>query len=72
MKKALSIILFLILIICTIITLHLTSPSGVVMDEFNLGATQYYGGANGLHLHWLRIALLLIGSLAALFNLVDD
>lgn len=72
MKRIFRIILLAVLILCAVITLHLTSVSGIVIDENGLSAAQYCGGSGGLRLHWVRVALLLIGTIAAIFNLADD
>lgn len=44
MKRIFKIIIFLILLVCLIITLRLFAVGGVVADEYNLGGATIYGG----------------------------
>ena len=72
MKRIFRIIIFLILLICLVITLRLFAVGGVVADEYNLSGATIYGGSTGLYMAWARIFLLFAGSILAFLHIFED
>ena len=72
MKRIFKIIIFLILLVCLIITLRLFAVGGVVADEYNLGGATIYGGKSGLYRAWARMGLLAFGCFLSFLHIFED
>lgn len=72
MKRIFKVVLFIILLICLLITLRLFAIGGVVADENNLGGAELYGGSVGLAMAWVRMLLLLIGTILSFLHIFED
>lgn len=72
MKRIFKIIIFLILLICLVITIRLFTIGGVFADEHGLSGAAIYGGETGLYMAWARMLLLLFGSFLAFLHIFED
>ena len=72
MERIIKIIIFLILLVCLVMTIRLFSICGVVADEYGLRCATIYGGKTGLYMAWTRMFLLLIGSFLAFLHIFED
>ncbi len=72
MERIFKIIIFLILLICLVMTIRLFAIGGVVADEYGLSGATIYGGKTGLYMAWARMFLLLAGSFLAFLHIFED
>lgn len=72
MERIFKIIIFLILLVCLVMTIRLFAIGGVVADEYGLSGATIYCGKTGLYMAWARMFLLLIGSFLAFLHIFED
>lgn len=72
MKRIFKVTLFLILLICLMITLRLFAIGGVVADEYNLSGATIYGGRTGLFMAWARMGLLAFACFLSFLHIFED
>ena len=72
MKRIFKVTLFLILLICLMITLRLFAIGGVVADEYNLSGATIYVGKSGLYMAWARLGLLAFGCFLSFLHIFED
>lgn len=69
-KKILDLCIFLICIICLVISLDLLWNMGIFCDEFNTSPREVCGGETQLMLYWGRIFLLFIATVLSGIKLI--
>ena len=72
MERIFKIIIFLILLVCLVMTIRLFAIGGVVADEYGLSGATKKKKKTGLYMAWAWMFLLLIGSFLAFLHIFED